>query len=75
MAGIFKDHGHVKNIQECIHLCCTSKKCDVAMMHKAKCYGVQCFNDTVCETLPADDQDLDLQIAHVSSKGTGNLGE
>ena len=75
MAGIFKDHGHVKNIQECIHLCCTSKKCDVAMMHKAKCYGVQCFNDTVCETLPADDQDLDLQIAHVSSKGTGNLGK
>ena len=74
MAGVFKDHGRVKNIQECAHLCCTAKKCDVAMMYGRKCLGVQCFNETSCETIPSDDPQLDLQIVHVSSKGTGNLG-
>ena len=73
MAGIFKDHGKVKNIQECAHICCTTKNCDVAMMYGVKCLGVQCYNETTCETVPSDDPKLDLQIVHVSSKGTRNL--
>lgn len=72
-AGIFRDQGPVKNMQECMHMCCNSKKCDVAMMHGPKCFGVQCLNDSTCETIPADDEDIDMQIAHMTTKGTGQL--
>lgn len=72
-AGIFKDQGQVKNMQECMHLCCNSKKCDVAMMHGPKCFSVQCLNDSSCETIPADREDIDMQIAHMTTKGTGQL--
>lgn len=72
-AGIFKDQGQVKNMQECMHLCCNSKKCDVAMMHGPKCFSVQCLNDSSCETIPADGEDIDMQIAHMTTKGTGQL--
>jgi len=72
-AGIFRDQGQVKNMQECMHICCNSKKCDVAMMHGPKCFSVRCLNDSACETIPADDEDIDMQIAHMTTKGTGQL--
>ncbi|XP_078382003.1 uncharacterized protein LOC144664683 isoform X2 [Oculina patagonica] len=72
-AGIFKDRGPVKNMQECMHMCCNTKNCDVAMMHGPKCFSVHCLNDSVCETIPADDEDIDMQIAHMTTKGTGQL--
>ena len=74
-AGVFRDQGPVKNMQECMHVCCKSKKCDVAMMHGSKCFSVQCLNDTTCETIPADDEDIDIQIAHMERKGTNQLGK
>lgn len=72
MAGSFRNHGSAKNIQECIHYCCMAKKCDVAMMSGKRCYGVHCFNSTMCKTVPADGKAAndDLQIAHVTSKGS-----
>lgn len=74
-AGIFHDQGPVKNMQECMHMCCNTKNCDVAMMHGPKCFSVRCLNDSVCETIPADDEDIDMQIAHMTTKGTGQLSE
>lgn len=74
LSGVFRDQGKVKNMQECIHKCCMSKQCDVAMMTGKKCFGVHCHNGTSCETVPSDDQDLDMQISHISSKGINNLG-
>ena len=73
-AGLFHKHGKVKNIHECIHHCCQSKKCDVAMMMGQQCFGVQCLNETVCESVPAPPGASDaFQISHVSSKGLGFL--
>lgn len=72
-AGIFHDQGPVKNMQECMHMCCNTKNCDVAMMHGPKCFSVRCLNDSVCETIPADDEDIGMQIAHMTTKGTGQL--
>lgn len=74
-AGIFRDQGPVKNMQECMHLCCNSKNCDVAMMHGTKCFSVRCLNDSVCESIPADDEDIDMQVAHMTTKGTGLLSK
>ena len=76
MAGSFKNHGSAKNIQECIHYCCMAKKCDVAMMAGKRCFGVHCYNSSMCETVPADGKaaNEDMQIAHVTSKGSVNIG-
>lgn len=74
-AGIFHDQGPVKNMQECMHMCCNTKNCDVAMMHGPKCFSVRCLNDSVCETIPADDEDIGMQIAHMTTKGTGQLSK
>ena len=75
MAGSFRNHGPAKNIQECIHSCCMAKKCDVAMMVSNRCYGVHCYNSTMCETVPAVGKaaDQDMQIAHVTPKGSVDI--
>lgn len=62
-------------MQECIHKCCLTKPCNVAMMTGKKCFGVHCRNSTSCETVQSDDRDLDMQIAHVSPKGPNDFGE
>ena len=46
----------------------------MAMMHGTKCFSVRCLNDTVCETIPADDEDIDMQIAHMTTKDAGQFG-
>jgi hypothetical protein len=77
IAGSFRNYGPTKNIQECIHNCCMAKKCDVAMMASSRCYGVHCYNSTMCETVPAVGKpaDQDVQIAHVTPKGIVDIGE
>ena len=77
IAGSFRNYGPAKNIQECIHNCCMAKKCDVAMMASSRCYGVHCYNSTMCETVPAVGKpaDQDMQIAHVTPKGIVDIGE
>ena len=76
MAGSFRNHGSVRNIQECIHNCCMAKKCDVVMMTGKRCFGVRCVNATMCETVPASgkNNEEDIQIAHVTSKGSVDIG-
>ena len=77
MAGSFRNHDPAKNIQECIHNCCMAKRCDVAMMVNNRCYGVHCYNSTMCETVPAEGKaaEQDLQIAHVIPRGSVNIGK
>ena len=65
----------MKNMQECMHLCCKSKNCDVAVMHGSKCFSVQCLNDSTCETVPANDEDLDMQVAHMTTKGKDQISK
>ena len=54
-----------------------AKKCDVAMMVRNRCYGVRCYNSTMCETVPAEGKvvEQDMQIAHVSPKESVNIGK
>ena len=77
MAGSFRNYGPAKNIQECIHNCCMAKECDVAMMASNRCYGVRCYNSTMCSTVPAEGKaaEQDMQIAHVTPKGNVNIGK
>ena len=45
----------------------------MAMLEQGNCLGIKCFNDSSCETVPATDGENDLQIAHVTGRGLGNL--
>ncbi|XP_032225604.2 uncharacterized protein LOC116608506 [Nematostella vectensis] len=72
MAGLIRNRGEVKNIQECLHKCCLSDHCDLAMMNGRTCYGVRCYNKTSCETVRSDDEDVGMQVVRVA-KGAANL--
>lgn len=48
-AGNFTFLGAVKDMEECMSLCCASKRCQLAYMDKAKCYGVKCYSEELCK--------------------------
>lgn len=48
-AGNFTFLGAVKDMEECMSLCCASKRCQLAYMDNAKCYGVKCFSEELCK--------------------------
>ena len=37
------------------------------------CIGVRCFNTSSCETVPADQGEEDLQIAHIAKDNLQNV--
>lgn len=48
-AGNFTFLGAVKDMEECMSLCCASKRCQLAYMDQAKCYGVKCYSEELCK--------------------------
>lgn len=48
-AGNFTFLGDVKDMEECMSLCCASKRCQLAYMDNAKCYGVKCYSEELCK--------------------------
>ncbi|KAG7171331.1 hypothetical protein Hamer_G013796 [Homarus americanus] len=40
---------HATNLTACVHACCNSSKCHVALLHKENCVTVECFNAEVCQ--------------------------
>ncbi|XP_067016008.1 uncharacterized protein [Acropora muricata] len=52
-AGNFSFLGDVKDMEECMSLCCASKRCQLAYMDNAKCYGVKCYSEELCKITTA----------------------
>ena len=63
-AGNFTDRGEVKNMDECLRLCCGELSCKMALMLDRNCYSVACV-DKFCRTVPVKVQLSKLKIAHV----------
>jgi len=64
-AGNFTYLGDVHNMQECMGMCCASKKCQVAYLDKFKCYGVKCYSSDLCRItygLPTNDVKISLMV-------------
>jgi len=53
MSGDFKSMGVVETQKKCIHLCCKSKDCDVAMTVGRECINIRCFDKNTCAIAPA----------------------
>ena len=63
-AGNFTDRGEVKDMDECLRLCCGELSCKMGLMLDRNCYSVACVNK-FCRTVPVKLQGFKLKIAHV----------
>lgn len=72
-AGNFTFLGAVKDMEECMSLCCVSKRCQLAYMDKAKCYGVKCYSEELCKIttgISTDDVKISLMVRNdINRKG------
>lgn len=72
-AGNFTYLGEVHNMEECMGMCCSSKKCQLAYLDKKKCYGVKCFSEELCKVttgIGTDDVKISLMVKNdINKKG------
>ncbi|XP_078381846.1 uncharacterized protein LOC144664603 isoform X2 [Oculina patagonica] len=65
-AGVFKDQGPVQNMRKCIEQCCRWQFCSVAFMLLTRCYIIACYNDHLCDPVPARNVTFTPRVAFVS---------
>lgn len=71
-SGNFTKLGYLRDMQTCIDACCQDEKCDVAFMPGHVCYSVSCFNEKLCESIPAVPSiaaNRSVRISHVVRGG------
>lgn len=70
-SGNFTKLGEVADMQTCIDACCQDLKCDVAFMPQTTCYSLKCFDEKLCETVPAVRRrsNKSVQISHIVRGG------
>ena len=72
-AGYFRKLAQYVAMKLCVELCCEEKGCDVAFMTGRNCYGVQCFSEEQCQSIPAKRLPSEqIFISHVTFKGEGS---
>ena len=75
-AGYFRKLAQYVAMQLCVDLCCEEKGCDVAFMSGKNCFGVQCFSEDQCQTIPAKKPAPEpIYISQVTIKGEGGMYE
>ena len=65
-AGVFKDQGAVQNMRKCIEHCCRWQFCSLAFMLLTRCYTIACYNDHLCDPVPAKNLTFTPRIAFIS---------
>ena len=63
-AGNFTDQGEVKDMNECLLLCCRQLSCKMALMLERNCYSLACVGK-FCRTVPVKPLQFKPKIAHV----------
>eukprot|EP00112_Aurelia_sp_Birch-Aquarium-sp1_P020371 Seg523.12 transcript_id=Seg523.12/GoldUCD/mRNA.D3Y31 product="hypothetical protein" protein_id=Seg523.12/GoldUCD/D3Y31 len=72
-AGYFRKLAQYVAMKLCVELCCEEKGCDVAFMSGRNCYGVQCFSEEQCQSIPAKHLPSEqIFVSHVTFKGEGS---
>lgn len=75
-AGLFIDLGRVKGSTSCLKFCCEIESCDLVFMTRDSCYAVDCYNNKLCEPVPADSYRSDMPSVHyVTRSGKSVLDE
>ena len=72
-AGYFRKLAQYVAMKLCVELCCEEKGCDVAFMTGRNCYGVQCFSEEQCQSIPTKGFPSEqIFVSHVTFKGEGS---
>ena len=75
-AGNFTFLDAVKDMEECMSLCCASKRCQLAYMDNAKCYGVKCYSEELCKIttgISTNDVKISLMVRNDINRKGKNL--
>ena len=48
-AGVYKDHGKVKDIEPCRRICCEMTDCHLAFLLGENCFTVKCASVDACK--------------------------
>ncbi|XP_028404371.1 uncharacterized protein LOC114527010 [Dendronephthya gigantea] len=72
-AGRYRDHGKVKDIQQCRRICCEIPKCNVAFMISENCFSVECKTEPGCRTQAAVSSQYHPRISYVRFIGSSNI--
>ena len=62
---IFKDHGEIADIFDCIKQCCKSHTCHASFIILNKCYSVLCLDKKSCATVKARTNKYHSKIVYV----------
>ena len=65
-AGIIKEAGPVDDMKACVSRCCQWKFCTVAFMILTRCYMIACYDEHLCEPIPARDVAFSPRLEFVS---------
>ena len=68
-----RDGEIVKDISECIELCCRSTSCDVAFMLKDNCFLLPCTDTQLCQAVDLPTKSLKTKLAFVSRDSKANV--
>jgi len=52
-AGVYKDHGKIKDMELCRRICCEMTTCHLAFMLGETCFSVKCATVDACRAQPA----------------------
>lgn len=66
-------HGMVKDMDHCIELCCSNKRCDLAILENSECYGVDCKHQK-CLLGPVIKPSAESNVALLTKRISANIG-
>ena len=68
-AGVYKYRGKTPGFEACFGLCCADTFCDAAFLLDRKCYSVQCYKNSKCDSRRIRAKSLHSMLAFVSREG------
>ena len=71
-AGVYKYRGKTPSFEACFGLCCADTFCDAAFLLDRKCYSVQCYKNSKCDSRRIRAKSLHSMLAFVSRDGDGD---
>ena len=66
-------HSTVKEMDHCIEICCSNKRCDLAILENSECYGVDCKHQN-CLLSPVVKPSVESNVALLTKRISANIG-
>ena len=74
-SGKFRDHGRIRDVNQCIDICCLNQSCDLAFILKDNCFSVSCYNKKLCQFIKAKSSDDQPKLIYIYGRTNKNIKE